>query len=89
MNNNQMLQVELALFPSPQKSFTNVDIAVDHIQLRREAKFDDEIRATRHKSLKRGYNYHSFDLNYHSFDLDEAYPSLDVYYSLVDHGDFD
>ena len=24
-----------------------------------------------------------------SDDWDEIYPSLDVYYSLVDHGDFD
>lgn len=77
-----MVQVNLGLFPSLQRSVTSVEVAVDRTELLTEAPIADEFGTTNRKGMKQGYKYHSYD-------LDEAYPSLDVYYSLVDHGDFD
>lgn len=77
MNNHRLVQIQSSLFSDEQKNSTDVNLEVTANQSNRLGE-----QPINKKVLTPGYKYHSLD-------WDETYPSLDVYYSLVDHGDFD
>lgn len=82
MNNNKMLQTQLLPFPNQQRNVTEVGVNPSQTHLFRKVLTTDDMGAIYSRKNRGGYNYYSDE-------WDEIYPSLDVYYSLVDHGDFD
>lgn len=79
MNNNRIVQVNITPFPDLQRNFTGID-AAGQTHLFGEPLIDDDNSVIKRKDPIQEYYFH---------DWDEAHPSLDVYFSLVDHGDFD
>ncbi len=82
MNNNRMLQHQLIEFPDQQIGFKPIGTTVSQPQILEESVTRDDIGLISRKGRSKGYQYSASA-------WDETYLTLDVYLSLVDHGDFD